>query len=64
MSWIVDPEPWVIEHELIAALDLPLNLDGNARNKFYPILKEIRRAAVARANSLPVLPNPGRIVQG
>lgn len=60
VSWIVHPEPWVLEHQLIETLDVPLNLQGNAHNNFYPTLKAVRRAAAARANVLPVLPNPVR----
>jgi GIY-YIG catalytic domain len=52
VSWTLDPEPWLLEDRLIASLDLPLNLQGNGRHPFYPILKKIRpRAkAAARAN--------------
>lgn len=59
VGWIVDPEPWTIEDHLIGQLDLPLNLMGNARNRFHPELSRARARAVERARSLPVLPNPG-----
>ncbi|MCJ0907034.1 GIY-YIG nuclease family protein [Rhodococcus sp. ARC_M6] len=59
VSWVLHPEPWVLEHQLISSLDVPLNLDTNAHNSFYPTLKAVRRAAVVRANELPVVPNPG-----
>ena len=52
VSWITDPEPWVAEGEVIAYLDLPLNLQGNA---FYAGLTAVRTHAVRRANELPVL---------
>src|SRR3954453_12418557 len=39
VSWLVRDEPWVLEEELIASLDVPLNLQGNAHNHFYPTLK-------------------------
>lgn len=58
VSWVTDPEPWLLEERLIAGLDVPLNLDGNAHNRFHPELTAIRAAAVARARALPVLPNP------
>jgi len=58
VSWIVHPEPWQIEDLLIAALDVPLNLQGNARNRFHPELTR-RAEAVARARSLPIVANPG-----
>jgi hypothetical protein len=51
--------PWELEDRLIALLDLPLNLDGNSRNAFHPELTRVRRGAVAEANLLPVVPNPG-----
>jgi hypothetical protein len=59
VSWVVRDRPWELEDELIAALDVPLNLKGNSRNQFHPILTEARARCVARARALPVLPNPG-----
>jgi hypothetical protein len=55
VSWVVRPEPWLFESELIAALDLPLNIQGNKRNAFYPELKRLRRAAAVNADKLRVL---------
>lgn len=55
VSWVEHPEPWVLEDELIADLDLPLNLHGNRRHPFHPVLSEIRREAVERANKLGVV---------
>lgn len=31
VSWVLRDQPWELEETLIAALDLPLNLDGNTR---------------------------------
>jgi hypothetical protein len=59
VAWVERPSPWELEDRLIAEQDLPLNLEGNARNQFHPSLQAMRAAAVARARSLPVLPNPG-----
>jgi hypothetical protein len=59
VSWMVRDCPWELEDVLIASLDLPLNLEGNSRNRFHPELTRTRARCVARANSLPVLPNPG-----
>lgn len=59
VSWIVEPEPWLLEAFLIADLDVPLNLDGNSHNRFHPELTVARAKAVARALALPVIPNPG-----
>lgn len=59
VSWLPHDEPWEVEDHLIASLDVPLNLQGNARNVFHTELTSQRAAAVARARSLPTLPNPG-----
>ncbi|MBM7808307.1 hypothetical protein JOD57_004144 [Geodermatophilus bullaregiensis] len=59
VSVVKHPRPWELEDQLIATLDLPLNLDGNSRNAFHGDLSEVRRRAVATANELPVVPNPG-----
>lgn len=59
VSWMVRDRPWELEEELIEALDVPLNLKGNSRNQFHPVLTEARARCVARARALPVLPNPG-----
>ncbi|MGB7871474.1 MAG: hypothetical protein WBM01_24950 [Mycobacterium sp.] len=55
VSWIVDDEPWVLEENLIATLDVPLNLQGNSHNLFYPTLKMLRAEAEAVARNLPVI---------
>jgi hypothetical protein len=59
VSWIVHPQPWLVEATLIAQLDVPLNLDGNTHNAFHPSLRAARAEAVARARGLPVVANPG-----
>ena len=59
VSWVTHAQPWELEDELIAALDLPLNLLGNGRHVFHPELSRIRSVAVRRAKALPVIPNPG-----
>jgi hypothetical protein len=55
VSWLEDPEPWWLEEQFIADLDVPLNLQGNRRNRFHPELTSRRAQAVARAQDLPVL---------
>jgi hypothetical protein len=55
VSWVVRSEPWHFEEELIAALDVPLNIRGNERNAFHPELKRLRRQAVLKANKSRVL---------
>lgn len=59
VSWMARQQPWELEDSLIAELDLPLNLMGNKRNQFHPVLTELRAKCVAHARNLPVLPNPG-----
>lgn len=59
VSWVVLDRPWELEEELIAALDVPLNLKENSRNQFHPVLTQARAQCLARAWTLPVLPNPG-----
>jgi hypothetical protein len=59
VSWVVRDAPWQLEDELIATLDLPLNLQGNAHNRFHPLLTQARARCVSRARELPVVPNPG-----
>jgi hypothetical protein len=54
VSWIVRDRPWDLEDYLIAALDLPLNLEGNSRNRFYPVLKTARAKCKAQAEALPI----------
>jgi hypothetical protein len=58
VAWIVHPKPWIAEAQLIARLDVPLNLDGNLGNPFHPSLAAARGRAVDRARKLPVMPNP------
>lgn len=58
VSWIVRDSPWQLEDELIAVLDLPLNLQGNAHNTFHPLLTQARARCVAQARTLAVVPNP------
>jgi hypothetical protein len=55
VSWVVRKEPWHFEDELIAALDVPLNIQGNKRNAFYPELKRLRREAAVHADKSRVL---------
>lgn len=59
VSWVVRTRPWEIEDYLIGALNLPLNLKGNSRNQFHPVLRAARARCVARAKALPIAPNPG-----
>src|SRR5450755_193701 len=51
VSWVVRESPWDLEDRLIAALDLPLNLKGNSRNLFHPVLTEVRTSSIAQAKA-------------
>ena len=53
VSWVVRPEPWVFEEELITNLVLPLNLQGDTA--FHQELKRLRRDAMVKASKLRVL---------
>ena len=59
VSWVVCDRPWELEDELIVALDLPLNLQGNSHNRFHSVLTAARARCVRQARALPVVPNPG-----
>ena len=54
VTWVVHAEPWLIEHEAFAKLDLPLNLRDNTQHAFNAQLAAIRAAAKLRARELPV----------
>jgi hypothetical protein len=49
VTWAPVAEPWVAEDQLIATLNLPLNLRGNERHAFHPELSRIRRLAKVQA---------------
>lgn len=54
VCWMPVEQPWKIEDHLISMLSLPLNLRGNERHSFHPVLSGIRRDQRHRANSLPI----------
>lgn len=55
VTWLLHETPWAVEHHLIRARSLPLNLDQNKRHPFNAVLSEMRSAAKQRANALPVV---------
>jgi hypothetical protein len=55
VSWTLHTHPWELEHELIAALTLPLNLQRNSRCGFYQTLHAMRSSARTRARASEVL---------
>ena len=46
--------PWVVESELLATVNLPLNLDQNRQHAFHSTLSALRRAAKLKAAGLPI----------
>lgn len=48
VSWLLDPEPWVIEENVINTVSLPLNLKGNDHT-FKSTLSTLRKEAIAQA---------------
>lgn len=55
VCWYPTAEPWLIEHDAIRRLDLPLNLDQNRAHPNHPRLSSLRAGARTRARELPVL---------
>jgi hypothetical protein len=55
VTWVETQKPWAAERELIAGVDLPLNLDQNRRNAFHAELTRRRAQARATARALPVV---------
>jgi hypothetical protein len=47
VCWTEHPEPWLLEHELLGAYSLPLNIQDNRSHPFCASLSEARRAANA-----------------
>jgi hypothetical protein len=54
VSWIEDPEPWVLEANLLSRVSLPLNLQGNEHHPFHPELTRMRAHAKFEARNSPV----------
>ncbi|MGG7463605.1 GIY-YIG nuclease family protein [Plantibacter sp. YIM 135347] len=50
VAWVVDPEPWVVEHELLAGAVLALNLDGRS-DDFARGISAKRSSALAAAKA-------------
>lgn len=53
VTWIVHPEPWIVERSVIQKLSLPLNLDMNA-HPFRTVLSGLRSDARRIAMSQPI----------
>jgi hypothetical protein len=57
--WAPTAAAWELEHELLTALALPLNLDANSHGAFHAQLSQIRAEAKARARLLPPIEGAG-----
>jgi hypothetical protein len=55
VAWQVDAEPWRLEHQAIATISLPLNLDMNKAHAYCSGLALIRKRARDRAKDSPVV---------
>ena len=55
VCWLETASPWVLEHDLIKMLVLPLNLDQNSHSAFQSELSALRAEQRTLARSLPVL---------
>lgn len=53
VSWILDPEPWVIEVNTFKTVLLPLNLKGN-KHSFKSTLSNFRKGAIQQARVLEI----------
>jgi len=54
VGWLVQTEPWLLEHKLIQTLSLPLNLLDNKHHAFHPVLSKRRSEARRQAEQLPI----------
>lgn len=55
VCWLQTAAPWLLEHDLIQRVSLPLNLDQNSHSVFRRELSAIRAEQRTLARSLPVL---------
>lgn len=51
VSWVRDPAPWTVEEELLAAANVPLNIDQHLHDPFSRELNQRRIDAKAAARS-------------
>lgn len=54
VAWAVCDRPWEVEHELVRALSLPLNLANNTEHPFYLALSAVRKVMKDGAASNPI----------
>lgn len=53
ISWLLDPEPWVVEENVLYTVALPLNLKGN-EHAFKSMLSTLRKEAIAQARATDI----------
>jgi hypothetical protein len=54
VTWVTNDEPWVLEHELIDSISLPLNIQDNHHHPFQKTLIAARSDARSTAKDLPI----------
>jgi hypothetical protein len=54
VAFVLDDQPWTLEHELIRRQTVPLNIAGNAHSSYYVALRALRDEHKKRARDLPV----------
>lgn len=54
VCWTEHSEPWLLEHELLATYNLPLNIQDNWLHPFCATLTAIRQEAKRAARKGPV----------
>ena len=54
VCWTEHPEPWLMEHELLAAHSLPLNIQDNRHHPIFATLSAKRQEAKRLARETPV----------
>jgi GIY-YIG catalytic domain len=55
VTWVETDHPWLAEQQLIASVNLPLNLDQNRHHDFHQQLTQVRAAARMTARTLPIV---------
>lgn len=51
VTWMLYPEPWSVEKNIIGKLSLPLNLKGNMAHPFFIRLTDLRKQARTEAKA-------------
>ena len=52
--WVEHETPWELEEDLLSALSLPLNIQGNRSHPFAIELNRLRKEAIHNARELPI----------